>query len=133
MTALTNAPVSTESTRLVREPLRVISGSQRRRAYVVGGLVGAVVFALCAVLVHMNLALAEQSRELRNHARDLKTLSEEETLLRKRVADQQTPQSICEKAKTLGMVPLGTASHLSLQDGSIIGQKHAEKALTAPC
>lgn len=133
MTALTTAPVSTESSTVTREPLRVISGTQRRRAYVVGTLIGAVVFGLCAVLVHMNLALAEQSRELRNNARELKTLTEEESLLRKKVDDQQTPEAICLKAKNLGMVPLGTASHMSLQDGSIIGPKREEAALSAPC
>lgn len=133
MTALTNAPITADSSNFVRTPLRLISNSRQSKAYIWGTIVTVVAFSLCALLVHMNLALAEQSRELRDHSRNLKSLTEEETVLRGRVADQQTPRAICEKAKALGMVPMGTVRHLSLKDGSVVGQKTSGAEIAAPC
>lgn len=133
MTALTNAPITTDSSTFVRTPLRLISNDRQGKIYIWGTIVTVVVFSLCALLVHMNLALAEQSRELRDHSRTLKSLTEEETVLRGKVADQQTPHAICAKAKALGMVPMGTVRQLSLKDGSVSGQSTSGTEATAPC
>ena len=63
---------------------------------------------------------------------DVKKLNQEEQALIQKVAEQESPIALTQRARALGMVPSASPVFLRLSDGKILGVPRAAKAAPKP-